>query len=97
MDKMETIKLREEIREAFKEEGFQGGELEEEVDEVFNQELLRQERIRKYEERIKEYEEIERERIRQYDERERVRQHKLANNLIQNAALPTQVATSEER
>ena len=45
----ETIKLRKEIREALKEEGFQGNELEEEIDEDFNQELLRHERIRKYE------------------------------------------------
>ena len=39
---METIKLRKEIREALKEEGYQGNELKEKIDEVFNQELLRQ-------------------------------------------------------
>ena len=52
---METIKLRKEIREALKEEGYQGNELKEKIDEVFNQVLLRQdeERKRKGRERIR--------------------------------------------
>ena len=37
---METIKLRKEIREALKEEGYQGNELKEKIEEWFNQELL---------------------------------------------------------
>ena len=65
---MGTIKLRKEILEALKEEGYQGNDLKEKVDEVFNQELLKQERIRKDEER---------ERIRKYEEREKIRQSKL--------------------
>ena len=56
---METIKLRKEIREALKEEGYQGNDLKIKVDEVLNQEMLRQERerIRKNEEgeRIRKY------------------------------------------
>ena len=65
---METIKLRKEIWEVLKEEGYQGNELKEKIDQVFNQELLRQERIKKDEER---------ERIRKYEERERIRQREL--------------------
>ena len=48
---METVKLRKEIREVLKKEGYQGNDLKAELEEVVNQELLRQERIRKDEER----------------------------------------------
>ena len=46
MDKMETIKLRKEIREALKEEGYQGNELKVKIEEWFNQKLLmKQEKV----------------------------------------------------
>ena len=51
--KMEIVKLGKDIREALKEEGFQGDELEEEIDAVFIFALLMQGRIREYEENIK--------------------------------------------
>ena len=43
---MDIVKLRKEIREALKEEGYQGNVLKEKVDEVFNQVLLRQDEER---------------------------------------------------
>ena len=46
---MEIVKLRIEIREALKEEGYQGNELRNKIDEVYKQKL--QERIRQDEER----------------------------------------------
>ena len=53
---METVKLRKEIWEALKEEGYQGNELKVKIEEWFNQELLmRQEKFMSYmKERIKE-------------------------------------------
>ena len=41
---MEYIKLRKEIREALKEEGYQGNDLKAKLEEVVKQELPRQEK-----------------------------------------------------
>ena len=44
---MGTVKLRKEIREALKEEWYQGNELKVKIEELFNQVLLKQDEERK--------------------------------------------------
>ena len=67
ISKTETIKLRKEIREALKEEGYQGNELKEKIDKFFNQELLRQDEERKRQD--KESERIRQDETRKAEER----------------------------
>ena len=48
---MEIVKLRKEIWEVLKEEGYQGNDLKVKVEELFNQLLMRQNKARKAKER----------------------------------------------
>ena len=83
---MGTIKLRKEILEGLKEEGYQGIDLKVKVNEVFNQVLQRQHEEREWQDKERERirQDKERERIRQYKERERIRQYKERERIRQD-------------